>query len=159
MDFKLFPYKKASPLRILYLVAIIIFCILNIPFFRFYFLYIGLRWLYIFLFSISLSYLLTPLMRLLAMKFNILDNPDRRKIHESSTPLLGGVTIIVAFTSSLIANMLLERGLVVLLLGGIIVAFVSFLDDLKGIPATVKLFVQVSVVLILIHLAQHGDFG
>ncbi len=151
MDFKLFPYKKASPLRILYLVAIIIFCILNIPFFRFYFLYIGLRWLYIFLFSISLSYLLTPLMRLLAMKFNILDNPDRRKIHESSTPLLGGVTIIVAFTSSLIANMLLERGLVVLLLGGIIVAFVSFLDDLKGIPATVKLFVQVSVVLILIH--------
>ena len=147
----LFAHKEAPSLRIIYPVAIIIFCLLNIPFFRFYFLHLGLRWLYIFLFSISLSYLLTPLMRLIAINFHVLDSPNGRKIHESTTPLLGGVAIIIAFSASLIANMLLERGLVILLCGGITVALVSLLDDLKGIPATFKLLVQVFVVLILIY--------
>ncbi len=137
--------------RILYLVAIIIFCMLIIPFFRFYFLYLGLRWLYIFLFSLSLSYLLTPLMRLIAIDFHVFDIPNRRKIHESATPLLGGVAIIIAFSASLMANMLLERGMVVLLCGGIIVALVGLLDDLKGIHASLKLIIQIFVVLILIY--------
>ena len=92
-------------------------------------------------------------MRLIALKFDILDDPDGRKIHESATPLLGGVAIIIAFSLALIANMLLERGLILLLCGGIIVAFVGLLDDMKGIPATFKLLVQIFVVLILI---SHG---
>jgi UDP-GlcNAc:undecaprenyl-phosphate GlcNAc-1-phosphate transferase len=92
-------------------------------------------------------------MRLIAVRFNIFDIPYGRKIHENSTPLLGGLAIIVAFSFSLIANMLLERGMVVLLCGGIVVAFVGLLDDLRGVPASLKLLVQVFVVLILIH---HG---
>jgi len=146
-------FKGTSPLRIIYPLAIIIFGILVIPFCRFYFTYRGVRWLYVFLFSLSLSYLLTPLMRLIAMRFNVLDSPEGRKIHERTTPLLGGVAIIVAFSASLLANMLLERGMVILLCGGIIVAFVSLLDDLRVIPARLKLLIQVSVVLMLIY---HG---
>ena len=87
------------------------------------------------------------------MRFNVLDSPEGRKIHERTTPLLGGVAIIVAFSASLLANMLLERGMVILLCGGIIVAFVSLLDDLRVIPARLKLLIQVSVVLMLIY---HG---
>ena len=146
-------FKGTSPLRIIYPLAIIIFGILVIPFCRFYFTYRGVRWLYVFLFSLSLSYLLTPLMRLIAMRFNVLDSPEGRKIHERTTPLLGGVAIIVAFSASLLANMLLERGMVILLCGGIIVAFVSLLDDLRVMPARLKLLIQVSVVLMLIY---HG---
>jgi UDP-GlcNAc:undecaprenyl-phosphate GlcNAc-1-phosphate transferase len=113
----------------------------------------GLRWLYIFLFSFSLSYLLTPLMRLAASKFNILDQPDTRKIHGQATPLLGGVAIIIAFSFSLMANMLLERGMVALLWGGIIVSVVGLLDDARGIRASLKLFIQILVVLVLVY---HG---
>lgn len=149
-DLMLLTFRLTSPLRALYYVAIVIFCVLIIPFFRSYFTYMGARWLYIFLFSLSLSYLLTPLMRLIAMKFDVLDSPEGRKIHERTTPLLGGVAIIIAFSASLIANMLLERGMVVLLCGGIIVAFVSLVDDLKGVSARLKLLIQVLVVLILI---------
>ena len=137
--------------KIFYIIAIVIFGVIAIPFFRFYFAYMGLRWLYIFLFSLSLSYLLTPLMRSIAIKFNVLDNPDGRKIHEGATPLLGGVAIIVAFSASLVANMLLQRRMVILLFGGIIVAFVSLLDDLRGVPARLKLLIQVLVVLMLIY--------
>ena len=85
------------------------------------------------------------------MNVHVLDAPDGRKIHETSTPLLGGVAIIVAFSSSLIANMLLEKGMVILLSGAIIVAFVGLLDDLRGVPARLKLIIQVLVVLILIY--------
>lgn len=90
-------------------------------------------------------------MRLIAMKFTVLDSPEGRKIHERTTPLLGGVAIIIAFSASLMANMLLEKGLLVLLCGGIIVAFIGLLDDLRGIRASVKLLIQILVVLTLIY--------
>jgi UDP-GlcNAc:undecaprenyl-phosphate GlcNAc-1-phosphate transferase len=138
---------------VVYLLAIVLFGALVIPFIRFYFASMGIRWLYIFLFSLSLSYLLTPLMRLIAMKVDAVDTPDERKIHETSTPLLGGVAIIAAFSSSLLANMLLERGMVILLSGAIIVAFVGLLDDLNGVSARLKLLIQVLVVLLLVY---HG---
>jgi UDP-GlcNAc:undecaprenyl-phosphate GlcNAc-1-phosphate transferase len=141
----------SSRSKILYAAAFVPFGIIIIPFVRFHLIQIGLRWLYILLFSLSLSYLLTPVVRLIAIAFHVLDSPDRRKIHENSTPLLGGVAIAVAFSLSLMANMLLERNMVVLLCGGIVVAFVSFLDDLKGVPAGLKLLVQVFVVLVLIY--------
>ena len=149
----MFTGKGTLPSKILYLIAIIVFCMLIIPSFRFHFLYLGLRWLYISLFSLSLSYVLTPLLRLIAIKCNVLDRPDARKIHESTTPLLGGVAIIIAFSASIMANMVLERGMVILLSGAIIVAFVGLLDDLKGIPALLKLLIQVLVVLLLVY---HG---
>ena len=149
----MFSGKGTAPLKIFYLMAMTLFVFLALPFFRLYFLNMGLRWLYIFLFSLSLSCLLTPLMRLIALKLRILDYPKGRKIHENATPLLGGVAIVVALTASFIANMLLERGIVLLLCGGIVVASVGFLDDWKGVSATLKLLVQVFVVLFLI---RHG---
>ncbi|MFB0532061.1 MAG: glycosyltransferase family 4 protein, partial [Desulfatiglandales bacterium] len=132
-------------------VALILCGTLVIPFVRFYFLYLGVRWLYIFLLSLCLSYLLTPIMRLIAASFNILDHPHGRKIHESATPLLGGLAIIIAFSSSLMANMLLERGMVILLCGGMIVALVGLIDDLRGVPARLKLLIQILIVLMLIY--------
>jgi UDP-GlcNAc:undecaprenyl-phosphate GlcNAc-1-phosphate transferase len=111
----------------------------------------GLRWLYILLFSVSLSYLLAPLMRLVALKTHVLDNPGGRKIHKSATPLLGGVGILIAFSFSLAANMLLEKGMLVLLCGGIIMALMGLLDDVKGIPALLKLLIQILVVIFLVY--------
>jgi len=146
-------HKQPSSLRILYPVAVIIFVLLMIPFFRSLLIDKGVRWLYIFLLSLSLSYLLTPVMRLIALRFNILDHPHGHKIHENATPLLGGAAVVIAFTVSFIANMIVERGIAILLCGGILVAFVGFLDDWKGVPASLKLLVQVFVVLGLVY---HG---
>jgi UDP-GlcNAc:undecaprenyl-phosphate GlcNAc-1-phosphate transferase len=145
--------KEQTRFGIPYAAALVILVVLLIPFFRSLFIDMGLRWLYIFLLSVSLSYLLTPLMRLVALRFEILDHPQGRKIHDNSTPLLGGAAIVIAFTASFIANMVLDRAIAVLLAGGIVVAFVGFLDDWKGVPATLKLLIQVFVVLALI---SHG---
>jgi len=150
---EVFDLKDSLPLRIFYVIALIIFGVLVLPSVRFYFTYMGLRWLYIFLFSFSLSYLLTPLMRLVALKANILDHPDHRKVHNSATPLLGGIAVLIAFSFSLGANMLLEKGMLVLLCSGLIMALVGLLDDVRGISALTKLFIQILVVLFLVY---HG---
>jgi len=152
-DSRVVSHKQPSSLRILYPVAVIIFVLLMIPFFRSLLIDKGVRWLYIFLLSLSLSYLLTPVMRLIALRFNILDHPHGHKIHENATPLLGGAAVVIAFTVSFIANMIVERGIAILLCGGVLVAFVGFLDDWKGVPASLKLLVQVFVVLGLVY---HG---
>jgi UDP-GlcNAc:undecaprenyl-phosphate GlcNAc-1-phosphate transferase len=38
-------------------------------------------------------FLSAPLFRRLALRFNILDVPNHRKIHKESTPLLGGLAV------------------------------------------------------------------
>lgn len=150
---QLINFQKISSKRILWHLAIVVFCLLLVPYFRSLFVELGLRWLYIFLFSLLLSYILTPVMRLIALKLNIVDMPGRRKIHEKSVPMLGGGAIVIAFISALLANMILERDIVVLISAGIFVFLVSLADDWRGLSARLKLLVQILAVLVLIY---HG---
>lgn len=47
-------------------------------------------WSYVLSFSFLVSYLCVPVVRRIALRLDIVDNPDRRKIHVAPTPLLGG---------------------------------------------------------------------
>ena len=143
--------KKVSPLRIFWLCSIITFLLLFLPIIRDrFFEYLG-RWLYVLLFAVSLSASLTPLMRTIALKLNIVDLPAERKVHERSTPLLGGVAIIIAFIAALAANMILDRSSIALLACAVFVAAVSLIDDWKGLSARLKLVVQIIAAVVLIH--------
>ena len=142
--------QRISFRRIIWSVSLVIFVALLLPWSRFYFMDIGVRWLYILLFSFSLSAVLTPIMRLVALKFKIVDVPGGRKTHDKNTPLLGGVAIVVAFSVALLANMVLERELVFLLCAGVVVALMGLVDDWRGVSARLKLFVQILIVLFLI---------
>ncbi|MCD4717309.1 MAG: undecaprenyl/decaprenyl-phosphate alpha-N-acetylglucosaminyl 1-phosphate transferase [Desulfobacterales bacterium] len=144
--------KKRTPiLRFLTIPAIVFFLLLNVPWFRAYFMGVGLRWIYIFLFSFSLSLVLTPVFGSIARRFNILDIPNERKIHADSTPLLGGAAVMTSLCASLTANMILETEMIVLLLGGLVVGMVGLVDDWKGMSAKLKLLIQICVVLMLIY--------
>lgn len=144
-------FMRISFRRIIWLVSCVVFAMLVLPWFRFYFADFGIKWIYILLFSFSLSALLTPIMWLIALKLKILDAPGGRKIHEKNTPLLGGVAIVIAFNTSLLANMVIDRQMIILLSGGIIVAVISLIDDWKEISARIKLFVQLCVVFAMIY--------
>jgi len=56
---------------------------------------------WILLISTLLSLALTPLAAMLAVRFEMLDRPDPRKLHSNPTPLLGGLAIYVAFLLSI----------------------------------------------------------
>ena len=146
-----FDSKKLSPLRIFWLCSILTFLILLLPIMRYrIFEYLG-TWLYILLFAVSLSASLTPFMRTIALKLNIVDLPEERKVHESITPLLGGVAIIIAFIAALAANLNLDRSSIALLVCAVCIAAVSLVDDWKGLPARLKLLIQIAAALVLIH--------
>lgn len=142
--------RKASFRRVFWISALIVFILLLIPFVRgLFFTYIG-RWLYILLFAFSVSALLTPVMSAVATKAGIVDIPGGRKIHSETTPLLGGVAIIISFICALTANMILDARDITLIAGGTVVAVVGLIDDWKNIRAVYKLLIQIIVVIILI---------
>ncbi len=141
---------KVSFLRVFWILALILFCLLLTPAIRlFFFGHLG-RWLYILLFAFSTAALLTPLMMSIAVRIGIVDAPGGRKIHTRITPLLGGVAIIISFISALLANMILDVRDVALIAGGTVMAIVGLIDDWKSISARYKLFIQVCVVIVLI---------
>src|SRR6266498_749915 len=65
---------------------------------------VGWRWLYVLLVSYTVAVGLTPLIREMAFRVGAVDHPSHRKIHQTSTPLLGGVAVYVAFVIAILAN-------------------------------------------------------
>ena len=144
-------------------------------------------YLYIFLASLSLSYLLVPIIRKLALRFDIIDHPGERKVHQKVKPLLGGLAIYLAFTvvvlgsiagllllgkhplgghllSEMISQiprlLLVLPKLLALLLGGTIMAFIGILDDVKGVNFSPKLKFagQIICALVLVGFGVHTTF-
>lgn len=75
-----------------------------------------------------------PFVRLLALKFNVVDSPNARKVHRRPVPLLGGLGIFIPFVVSLL---LFYQGTTNLNLKGVVISAVfivllGFWDDKSG---------------------------
>ncbi len=88
-----------------------------------------LKFLAPFLAALVFSLLLTPLAKLLARKFGILDKPNYRKIHEKPIPLTGGLALFTAFGAALLAFGGLHRETLGLALIGLLFVLFGTLDD------------------------------
>lgn len=114
----------------------------------------GLRWQYILVFSIVAAYFITPFCRLVALKLNIMDSPDWRKIHDRPTPLLGGLAVYLAFSAAILLNDVYYPGMKVLLFGASLIFVMGLIDDIRPLPAVVKLVLQILITLMVILLAD-----
>ncbi len=131
-----------------------------------------------FFMSLFLSLILVPVARKFAIKHNILDQPDDRKIHLEPKPLLGGVAICIAFIVTILINLLILfccseifslnhlmpnflldevtlikavlPKLVVILFSGILILGLGLVDDIHKLSAKTKLMAQIMVALLLI---------
>jgi len=107
--------------------------------------------------AFGLAYAITPLFIKIAKKFKILDRPDSRKAHASPTPTLGGVVIYLAFSIAIIAalriNPVFHSELAMytpgLLIGSLALVIFGVLHDTRDMPASVKLFGQIMVAVII----------
>ncbi len=87
---------------------------------------------------ISLS--VTPIVRVLAFKIGAVDIPkDNRRMHKKPMPLLGGLSIFIGFTVSVLLFCDLTPLLVAAWLGGLIILILGTLDDIFDLNAWVKL--------------------
>jgi UDP-GlcNAc:undecaprenyl-phosphate GlcNAc-1-phosphate transferase len=138
------------PERILYALALAGTLVLLFPLQR-WFAETGGRWLYILIFSFLLSVLLVPPIRAFARRRGILDVPDGRKLHGEPIPLLGGVAVYLAFVASLLGNSILSPAVVGLLAAATGVMVVSVVDDVRPLPAWVKLGCLVLATLVIVY--------
>ena len=98
---------------------------------------------------------LTPIAMSLARRFRLYDVPNGRKIHSVPVPLLGGLAVLVAtFTVLLAAGAFLGLPLDTPRLGFFAGAFVVFLlgliDDRRGLPVFTKLVGQFLAAALLV---------
>jgi UDP-GlcNAc:undecaprenyl-phosphate GlcNAc-1-phosphate transferase len=73
-----------------------------------------------------------------------MDIPDQRKIHTRPIPLLGGLAIYVSYVLTIFFNFSFSIELKGVILGGTIILLVGFFDDIKTMPATLKLVSQIA---------------
>ncbi len=111
--------------------------------------------LLIFLVSAALTLILTPAAGKLAVKLGAVDRPSRRKVHKNIIPRFGGLSIFISFMITVIAALFLINqfrvhlvadeilGLKGILFGGTLIVLLGLFDDLKGMPALVKLAGQI----------------
>lgn len=94
----------------------------------------------------------TPMMRLIALRAGMVDQPGTRKIHRTAMPRLGGVAMYGAFMLALVlfADRFYVPQAISIIVGATGVSFLGFWDDRVGLPAWVKLIGQIAAALLLI---------
>ncbi|MFC1821837.1 glycosyltransferase family 4 protein [Thermodesulfobacteriota bacterium] len=132
----------------------IILLVLFLPVTKSWYFSKGLRWHYILMISFLAAYFAVPFCRSLAIKFNVMDKPDWRKIHDQPTPLFGGLAIYIAFSIALLMNNVFLPGMKVLLLGATLIFIMGLWDDIRPMPALIKLIFQILISLLVILLGD-----
>lgn len=125
-----------------------------------------------FLLAFVTAFVITPYTIRLAKKVGAIDYPDSRRVNEEPIPRLGGIAVIVGFLLSctyLLIVMTMEKTfnpfgeeqyfhkLMGILIGIIVLGVFCFIDDVKGLPAVVKLVGQVIAAVIVVSFGTQID--
>lgn len=115
-------------------------------------------------FACSLSFLLTVVLtsyyKKFAVRWNILDVPNVRSSHKEPIPRGAGITFFISFNVvlGLLAwqNQLSMYYLYPVLLGGPVILILGYWDDLRSLPATIRLVFHFSAALFVFLLISSG---
>lgn len=95
---------------------------------------------------------------------NIVDNPDARKLQKNPVPVLGGIAVFFGIIVSLTATgMFFETRSLFAIMGVMaIMLYVGTMDDILGLSPSMRFFIEILVVLLLIfcnHYALNNFHG
>ncbi|MBM4347036.1 MAG: undecaprenyl/decaprenyl-phosphate alpha-N-acetylglucosaminyl 1-phosphate transferase [Deltaproteobacteria bacterium] len=105
--------------------------------------------------AFAVTFILTPVVRRVAIRLEILDHPDKRKMHNNDMPLLGSIAVYLGFLAGLFLSgfhPFLDKELFILLSAATLLLVVGVLDDGGFLHPQVKLMGAMPVAgLILIY--------
>ena len=125
-----------------------------------------------FLLAFVTAFVITPYTIRLAKKVGAIDKPEKRRINEEPVPRLGGIAVIIGFLLSctyLLIVMTMEKTfnpfgeeqyfhkLIGILIAIIILGIFCFIDDVKGLPAVVKLIGHVIAATVVVSFGTRID--
>lgn len=117
-----------------------------------------------FMIAFLTAFMATPHTINLARRVGAVDTPkDARRINKITMPRLGGLAVIAGFFLSviyLLITMTIENTidleqdnyinkLIAFVIGALIIGIVCFIDDVKGVPAIIKLIAQIASALVV----------
>jgi UDP-GlcNAc:undecaprenyl-phosphate GlcNAc-1-phosphate transferase len=120
-----------------------------------------MNYLISFLIALIVSFLSTPIAKSIAKKTGAIDIPDNhRRMHKKPMARLGGLAIIAGFVFSLSYNLLnsdvliLDKRILGLLLGILIIASIGVYDDIKDCKPKIKLLFQILAALCIVFISD-----
>ena len=104
---------------------------------------------------------LTPLMKKIAIKYNIVDVPNQRKVHVKNTPYLGGVAIFLGSIISIVFFAKPDTKIVIpiMVLALTAILIMGLIDDIKDLPAKVRLFFLFITAIVIVFAFQLSKYG
>lgn len=97
------------------------------------------------------SFLATPVVRMLAHKMGAIDVPkDARRMHDHPIPRMGGLAIFFGFLLTVLLFAQLTTQLRGMLLGAVIIVVLGIFDDIYSLPAKFKFVVQIIAAVIAV---------
>lgn len=105
---------------------------------------------------ITVAFLMALLLyslRIMALKFGLVDKPNSRKIHDKSIPIVGGLALYVMAVLSFV---MIESGVFMwyLLMAVTAVVIVGLLDDIYSLSAFWRFLIQILASMIIIYFAE-----
>lgn len=102
------------------------------------------------LFSFVLTILLVKLAIYFFPKWGLMDKPLKYGLKRKPIPYYGGLVLVVVFVLSTIVFVHIDLHVIGLLIGALLIASISFLDDLFDVSPWIRLFVQFLAALTIV---------
>ena len=102
--------------------------------------------------------IITPLVKRLAIKSGVVDQPDKRKIHDKVMPRMGGLAIFIGVLTGSFAGGLYENRITAITLGAFMIVILGIVDDKYNLSARIKFIVQVLVACIIVSTGLKMEF-
>lgn len=96
------------------------------------------------------SLILTPLVRAAAIRYELFDKTNDRKVHSGSIPRIGGVAFFLSFLVSVLLFVDLNRPSTALVVGCLLLFVMGLIDDLRSLKPLTKLGFQIAAALIVL---------
>jgi UDP-GlcNAc:undecaprenyl-phosphate GlcNAc-1-phosphate transferase len=120
-------------------------------------------YIYVFYASFLVAYFFTPMMRQVALYYQVIDHPDaNRKMHKEPVAYLGGIAVFLGWLAGLAMSQFVQAHRVdisvphlhwplAILMGSTLVVALGLWDDIRKVKPWVKITVQVIAALALLH--------
>ena len=102
--------------------------------------------------ALLLALIFIPFIKQIAVKVNLVDNPNYRKVHTNAVPLIGGISIAVTVLIVLIVSgnqLSLLKEYLPILSSGFVLLIVGVIDDKTDLSAKYKLVIQLLLAFII----------
>lgn len=108
-----------------------------------------------------------PIVRKVAVKRNIMDNPDARKLQKESVPVMGGVAVFFGLITGLCIEYAFINisGMLPIFIAMSLMLCVGVMDDVSGLSPWLRFLIEILVVVMLIFSTKislnslHGLWG